>query len=256
MSAARASAARLLAGAATAASFLTVIPIRLPVATERKGVEWSAAWFPLVGALLGGLAGGVRVGAEPLFGATVASVLALVVLVGATGALHLDGLADSADALGAGGDRQRRLKIMRDSAIGTFGVLALVAWALLFLAVIASLDDVDALRALLTAAALGRWAALVHAAATPAARPDGLGAAFSPAPAPVAIASVLAVVIAALASGPGPSLAALAAAALCAALSALWARRFLGGRTGDTLGATIALTEVVACLPLLAIWLT
>ena len=242
----------LLSGPATAISFLTVLPIG-PRATA-GGIERSVAWFPLVGAVVGGLAGAVRVAAQPAFGATVASVLTLIVLVGITGALHQDGLADSADGLGVRGDRERRLAAMRDPAIGALGVLALLAWALLFLTVLATLSDTHALQALIAACALARWAALLHAAATPPARPDGLGAPFDPPPLPLAVATVLAVAAAALACGPLPALAALGAAILVAGLSAAWARQAIGGRSGDTLGATIALAEVVICLALLAIW--
>lgn len=136
----------------------------------------------------------------------------------------------------------------------SFGVLALVGWALLFFTALESLSDVRALRALVAAAALARWAALLHAAATPAARADGLGAGFHPPPARLAIASGLAVGVAGLACGPLAGLAAIGAALLIAALSAVWARRALGGRTGDTLGATIALTEVAVCVALVAAW--
>jgi adenosylcobinamide-GDP ribazoletransferase len=243
-----------LSGAATAISFLTVLPISARATTAPGGIAKSVAWFPLIGALIGGLAGAVRVAAQPAFGPAVASVLSLIVLVGITGALHQDGLADTADGLGVRGDRERRLAAMRDSAIGAFGVLALIAWALLFLTVLATLSDTQALRALIAACALARWAALLHAAATPAARPDGLGAPFAPPPLQLAVATVLAVAAATLSCGALPGLAALGAAVLVAGLSATAARQAIGGRSGDTLGATIAVTEVAVSLALLAVW--
>lgn len=247
------SARRLLSGCGLAVSFLTILPVRAG-GRGRDGLSGAVVWFPLVGALIGVLAGGVRVLAQPLLGVSVASVLALVALVALTGALHQDGLADAADGLGVRGDRERRLEVMRDAAVGAFGVLALVGWALLFFTALESLSDVRALRALVAAAALARWAALLHAAATPPARADGLGAAFHPPPAQLAIASGLAVGVAGLACGPLAGLAAIGAALLIAALSAVWARQALGGRTGDTLGATIALTEVAVCVALVAAW--
>ncbi len=250
----RSLAAGLLSGPATALSFLTVVPVPPRDATAPSPIASSVAWFPPVGALIGGLAGAVRVAAQPAFGAPVASVLSLIVLVGITGALHQDGLADSADGLGVHGDRERRLAAMRDSAIGAFGILALLAWALLFVTALATLSDTHALQALIAACALARWAALLHAAAVPAARPDGLGTTFRPSPAQLAIATALAVAVAELACGPLAGLAAIGAAVLSAALSAVWARRALGGRTGDTLGATIALAEVVVCLALVVVW--
>jgi adenosylcobinamide-GDP ribazoletransferase len=241
---------RAIGGAASALAFLTVLPA--PRSAHAGNLRAAAAWFPLVGALVGGLAGAMRVVAEPLLGASVASILALVVLVGVTGALHLDGLADCADGLGVRGDRERRLAVMRDPATGVFGTLALLGWALLLAAALARLDDADALRALVVAAAAGRTAALVHALATPPARPDGLGAALRPSLAAVAVAGVLTVAIAVLLGGPVAGLAAVAAAAVVALATSGWARASLGGRTGDTLGATVALAEVAVCLAVLA----
>lgn len=253
MSTARSGARGLLAGCGVAVSFLTILPVRAGD-SGRDGVNRAVVWFPLVGALIGALAGAVHVLAQPLLGVSVSSVLALVALVGLTGALHLDGLADTADGLGVRGNRERRLEVMRDSAVGAFGALALLGWALLFLSALESLSDVHALRALVAAAALGRWAALLHAASVSPARADGLGAGFHPPPAHLAIASVLAVAVAELACGPLPGLAAIGAALLIATLSAVCARQMLGGRTGDTLGATIAIAEVTVCLALLAVW--
>jgi len=128
-------------------------------------------------------------------------------------------------------------------------VLALVLWALLLAVTLAALPRHDVIRTLVAAGALGRWAAVLHAAALPPARSEGLGAAFSPAPAAVVVATGLAVATVALAVVP--DLVALAVAvAVTAGVSAL-ARRGLGGRTGDTLGATVALTDVIVCLVLL-----
>ena len=135
---------RALDGAALAVAFLTILPAR-PRA-DVADLRAAAPWFPLVGALVGGLAGATRYGAEPLFGATIASVLALAVLVVVTGALHQDGLADCADGLGVRGDRDRRLAVMRDPATGVFGTLALVGWALLLTAALTQLDDGEALQ--------------------------------------------------------------------------------------------------------------
>jgi adenosylcobinamide-GDP ribazoletransferase len=253
MRAARPSWRSLLSGCGLAVSFLTIVPVKVG-GRGRDGLDGALAWFPLIGALIGALAGAVRVLAQPLLGVSVASALALVALVGLTGALHQDGLADSADGLGAGGDRERRLAAMRDASVGAFGALALLGWALLLLTALESLSDVHALRALIAAAALARWAALLHAAAVAPARAGGLGASFRPPRAQLALASGLAVAVAELACGPLAGLAAIGAALLTAALSAAWARQALGGRSGDTLGATIALTEVALAIALVAVW--
>jgi adenosylcobinamide-GDP ribazoletransferase len=247
--------ARWVRDAALAVGLLTILPVPIAGASE-SDLGRTALWFPLVGALVGGLAGGVRVVVAPLLGPLPATAIALIVLIAGTGALHQDGLADSADGIGAGGDAPRRLAAMRDSAIGAFGVLALLWWGLVLLTTVGSLTDVHALQALVVAGAVSRWAAVAHAARTPAARTDGLGAAFDVGWPRLAGASVLAVVVAEAAGGVLAGLLALAAGLLTAALSVVWAQRSLGGRTGDTLGATVAVAEMAVCVGLLALWRT
>jgi len=244
--------------AAHALAFLTILPLRVGDPGPR-GLSGAAAWFPLVGALVGALAGATRDLGADAFGPLTASVLAVLVLVVVTGALHLDGLADTADALGArGGGAERRLAVMRDPTTGVFGVLALLAWALLLTSALASLSDRDALLALIVAGLTSRWAVLFHAAAEQPARQDGLGAAFRVAPAALGAATTTAVLLAPFVCGIGPGLVdgwvALAAGLASAVAATLYARRLLGGRTGDTLGATVALAEVAVVLTLLALW--
>jgi adenosylcobinamide-GDP ribazoletransferase len=233
-------------GPARALALLTVLPVR----PGDGDLGAAAGWFPAVGALVGLLAAGAWLAVEPALGPGVAAVLAVVVLVGVTGALHQDGLADCADALGVRGDRQRRLAVMRDSTIGVYGGLALVLWVLLLVAALAALPRGEVLATLVLACALGRWAAVLHAVALPPARADGLGAAFVPGVAAVAVATACAVA-AAIVLAEGPGTAAIAAAAVAALAVSAWARRSLAGRTGDTLGATVALAEVAVCLVLL-----
>jgi adenosylcobinamide-GDP ribazoletransferase len=242
---------------ALALAFLTILPVRArtPLPPTPRGLAGAAAFFPLVGALVGAAAGATRAFGADAFGTLTASVLAVLVLVVVSGGLHQDGLADTADGIGArGGGRERRLAVMRDSATGAFGVLVLLAWALLLVSALATLGDHDALVALIAAGAASRWAALVHAEAAPPARADGLGAGFRPTRVAVAFATATAVCAAVAACGPWPGLAALAAAAAAALATAVGARRLLGGRTGDTLGAAVALAEVAVLLVLLAIW--
>ena len=105
-----------------------------------------------------------------------------VVLVAVTGALHQDGLADTADGLGVRGDRERRLAVMRDSATGVFGTLALIGWALLLTSARVRPARRRPKRSPRSSRQppLGRWAALVHARGARPARSDGLGARFAP----------------------------------------------------------------------------
>jgi adenosylcobinamide-GDP ribazoletransferase len=244
---------RWAGGAELAIGLLTVLPV--PRVDSREGeLGRGSAWFPLVGALVGSLAGSVRMASQPLLGTLPATALALAALIAVTGALHQDGLADTADGIGARGDGGRRLAAMRDHAIGAFGVLALLWWGLVMLSALASMNDTHMLLALIVAGALSRWAAVAHASFSPPARTDGLGAAFHVSVPSLAVATIFAAAIAGLASGVLVGLGALGAAVLCAALSIVWARRSLGGRTGDTLGAAVAVAEVTVCLVLLAAW--
>jgi adenosylcobinamide-GDP ribazoletransferase len=239
-------------GLASAITFLTIVPV--PAAGD-LGLSGAAVWFPVVGAAVGGLAGGVRLLGGHVLGPGVSTVLAMIVLVVVTGALHQDGLADTADGIGArGGSRARRLEVMRDSATGVFGALALIAWALLLFAALSSLDGDHALRALVVACALGRWAALVHAAATGPARAEGLGASLRVGRLALGAATVLALVAAFAVGGLVGGGAAVGTGAVVAGLSVVFARRMLGGRTGDTLGATVAIAEVAVCVVLLGVW--
>lgn len=244
---------RAASGCALAVGFLTIVPVQARD-WGPDGLRRAGAWFPLVGAFVGALAGGARVLSQPLVGPAAASVLSIIVLVALTGVLHQDALADTADGLGAQGDRERRLAAMRDSAVGVFGALALVLWALLFLTVLATLSGQHAFSALVTAGAVSRWSALLHTAGTAPARTDGLGAAFYTDHISLAAGGATAVLAAGLACGPLPGLAALGAGGAVAAGSALLVRRTFGGRTGDTLGATVAITEVAVCTVLLAVW--
>jgi adenosylcobinamide-GDP ribazoletransferase len=239
-------------GLASAITFLTILPV--PTAGE-AGLGSAAAWFPVVGAAVGALAGGVRLLCGEAVGATVATVLAMIVLVVVTGALHQDGLADTADGLGVRGDRARRLEVMRDSSTGVFGALALIGWALLLYTTVASLDGDRALRALVVACALARWAALAHAAGTSPARADGLGAALHVGRVALGVATALAVIVALAVGGLVAGGAAIGTAVVVAGLSVVFARGALGGRTGDTLGATVAVVEVAVCVVLLGVWL-
>jgi adenosylcobinamide-GDP ribazoletransferase len=239
-------------GLPRAIAFLTVLPMP---SRARDGLDGAAGWFALVGAGVGALAGAVRLGAQQLLGTAPASVLAIVALVLASGALHEDGLADSADGLGArGGGPARRLEAMRDSTTGVFGVPALIGWALLLPSTLDSLSAAHALVALTVACALARWASLLHATATAPARPDGLGAALRVGRAAVFFGGATALAFAVTLCGIAAGAAASGAALAVAALTALLARRLLGGHTGDTLGATVALAELAACVALLACW--
>jgi adenosylcobinamide-GDP ribazoletransferase len=226
--------------------FLTRLPMpHLPDPCPSVGASLWA--FPLVGAALGGLAGGLVWGAQAVgLPAAVAAVLGFALLAWVTGALHEDGLADVADGFGGGGDRARKMEILRDSRIGSYGVVALVLAFGLRLAVVTALPPLTALGALVASQALGRAMIPLAMVLIPAARSDGLGASAGR---PPLLTVGLALGIGALAgavTGWG-SLVVLAAALVSCLILCRLAKRQIGGYTGDVLG-TVALGGELAVL--------
>lgn len=242
----------MLADLRLAFRFLTRLPI--DSADWQPGDLGRAAWaFPLVGVLIGLLAGvvyaaGRGLGLTPLI-AAVAAVAASCI---ATGALHEDGLADMADGLG-GADRERRLAIMRDPHIGSYGTIALVLALIARVAAISYLSGTAAvLGALVLSAAAGRTALALPMALLPAARADGLGAeAGKPSWEWVAAAFGLVGLAFVLVGLKGVLALGLAFAA--ALLVGLLAWRKLGGQTGDVLGAAEQMAEIAALCALVAL---
>jgi adenosylcobinamide-GDP ribazoletransferase len=226
---------------------------RLPV--DAADVARGALLFPLVGAGIGAVAGLAAAGLQGPLPSLVAGGLAVGVAVVLTGALHLDALADSADALGAG-SRERALEIMRDPRLGAFGVAAVALTLLVEAGALGALaDDGDAVRGFVVAGAISRAVAPPLASALPYARAEGgTGSVLSGRVS--AVASIagcgLALLIAVLLLGwDGAALAAVGAgiAAVCGIGSRVW----LGGVTGDTLGAAVQLAEAGVLVVLLAL---
>jgi adenosylcobinamide-GDP ribazoletransferase len=238
---------------AAAVTLLTRVPLGSRVAVDEGDIARSLAWLPLVGV---GLGGAVALAARALEGHLddgPASVLIVAAWALATGAIHLDGLADSADALGAR-DRERRLAVMRDPRLGSFGVLALIFAATLKIALVAGVLARGHHLWLLAIPAVGRAAASALSAALPYAREQGTGAALvsgGQRAERLAVALATAVVVA-LACARLRGLLAIAAAALVALAIGRLAQRRIGGITGDVLGAAIELAECAALVALLA----
>ena len=246
---------RACSGLLGAITFLTILPIPATRShQEQFDLNDTLVWFPLVGGAIGAFAGALRVTFEPLLGREPSTAIAMTGLVLISGALHQDALADTADGLGVRGDPNRRLAAMRDSTTGAFGVLALIGWALLLFTTLESLTAAHALRALIAAGAAGRLAALLHAAAAPPARRDGLGAGLHATRTVLSTGALLALVIIVAAVGPARGAVSAGVCGVVSAASALLARRAIGGSTGDTIGAAVALSEVAVCIALLGMW--
>ncbi|CAM3837633.1 MULTISPECIES: adenosylcobinamide-GDP ribazoletransferase [Pseudomonas] len=234
-----------------ALQFLSSLPVRLPGMPAPEQMGRSLLYYPLVGLLFGGLLWGLNAllaGSPVLLHA--ALLLSAWVLL--SGALHLDGLADSADAwLGGFGDRERTLLIMKDPRSGPIAVVTLVLVLLLkFCALLALLDSGQGVL-LLLAPLIGRAALLGLFLSTPYVRSGGLGQALADhlprgAGKLVLLVSALACV---LLAGLKGLWVVLVAAGVFAWLRRLMVRR-LGGTTGDTAGAMLELLELAVLIAL------
>ena len=240
----------LIAELRLAASFLTIVPFISGRALDNESVAASLGWFPLVGFAIA-----VALSLEDLllarfFDLTVRSILIVLSLTIVTGALHLDGLADTADALGAGRDRERALVILRDSRIGSFGAAAIFFALALKVVALATLAGARRYTAIFAAVGLARWAMVAVAGRIPYLRADGAGSAILASgsePRNLTIAS-LTVVAAMLPLASRTVLGAiLAAIAITLAIRAFY-RRWLGGVTGDLIGACGELVEIAVLL--------
>jgi adenosylcobinamide-GDP ribazoletransferase len=223
-----------------ALGFLTRLPLGTFAESEEMPLAQASWAFPLTGIVIG-LLGGIAYAIAALIGlpANAAALAALAAAALVTGALHEDGLADTADGFGGGATRADKLEIMRDSRIGAYGVLALIfSIGLRWSALAALAASGRVMAALIAAHAVSRGLLPLVLRGFEPARADGLGAtAGRPDPALAWSAAGIAAIVSIFALDFLPGIAALIAAAIVVALIAAIARRQIGGYTGDTLGA-------------------
>ena len=238
-------------------SFLTTLPVpkRWQTAPRPGDLGRAALWFPLVGLVLGALLAGGGWLIWRVFPGLLGATLVVALWAALTGGLHLDGLADCGDGLLAATSPERRLEIMRDPRLGTFGGLSLILFVLLKVLAVAGLATAGPTSAvpLLIAPVAGRWLLLLMAR-QPNARPGGLGADFALGlqPRTLWVAGAVTLLVAALGGWRG--LAGLVVAHGVAWLVWRAARARLGGVTGDVLGLTVELSELVVLLAFSAGW--
>ncbi len=241
-----------LRGLAAAVAFLTRVPVGRWVQLEAADVARAASLFPLVGAGIGLAVGGVAQALSGPLTAPLAAVLGLAAGAVLTGVLHLDALADTADALGAT-TRERALEIMRDHSIGAYGGVALVLDLAAKIAAVAVLAERhEVVRYAVCAAAASRVAPVVLSAALPYARIGGGtgGALGTGGWVRCAVSVAIAVAVCVLLDAP----LVLAVVGVIVVVLGLAARSWLGGITGDVLGAAAELSESGALI--LAVALT
>ena len=219
--------------------FLTVLPIF--ARTSAPGA--AAIFFPLVGAFLGAAAGALFLVVQKLFDPSIAALIAIAGLIGITGALHEDGLADAADAFRSGRSREKIMAIMKDSRIGVYGSLALIiSFALRWQSLMRL--QVNAILGLTSSLAVSRSSLVLLAFFTPAIG-EGLGASFTSLLSARTIAVVLAqtLLFALLCGWRGVLM--LTASGLVIVLARAYFLRRLGGVNGDCLGAVCQAVETI-----------
>jgi adenosylcobinamide-GDP ribazoletransferase len=232
--------------------YLTIAPIPAGAHVEPTTLGRAAAWFPLIGLALGLVVAGAEWVIGALFPPLLDALLTVTLWKLLTGGLHLDGLADCLDGL-VGRDASDRLRIMRDSRIGAFGAIGLILFLLLEVAAISELSPETRWRTLLAAPALARAMPPLVGWFFPSATPLGQGAMFRSGltRARVLVALVLGAAVALAALGVIGLVVSVLGVTAAVGLGWFFTRR-LGGVTGDVLGATIEVAELIGLLTVVA----
>lgn len=238
-----------------AVRFFTRLPVPAWVGHSAEALNHSARYFPAVGLLIGGIAALVYLAVLQLWPQPVAVLLAMAATIYATGAFHEDGLSDAADGLGGGWEKLRILEIMKDSRVGSYGVVALWLGLSGKFVVLSLLDAALVPWALLAGHAWSRWCSTLLLATMDYVREDLLAKAKPLATRLSGPAFLVATGFGAVALFFLPWQNMLLAC-LLALLATLWLaakfRRWLGGYTGDCLGAVQQVSEIAFYLGLLA----
>lgn len=224
-------------------SLLTVVPVPFRWLDAERPPARAMAAYPLVGLALGIVLMFASILLRVVLPPLITAALMVVLWAVLTGGLHLDGWADCCDALPATVSRERRLEILKDPRLGSFGGVGLASLLLVKFAAIASAPHASS--ALILAPTLGRWAIVNVAAMFPLARPDGMAAHFRSGLSRRELtgSGVIAMLVCGAFGWGG--LIAFTGATIAAFAFGRWATSRLGGVTGDVYGATCELVETV-----------
>ena len=231
-----------------AASFLTIAPVAGESARPSEEVAASLRWFPLIGFLIGAALTVEDRALALVMGGPIRAALVVLTLEIISGGMHLDGLADTADALGAGRDRTRALEIMRDSRIGAFGAAAIFAALALKTIALAGAHGRERIAAIYAAPGLARWAMAWIGGRSTYLRAQGAGTTLLDGGERNArLASIIAAIGIIPAAGSHALRAVVVAAPLAIALRQFYVR-WLGGVTGDPIGAAGQIVETAVII--------
>ena len=232
--------------------FLTAVPLsRSTHDAKPEELAASMSWYPLVGCLLGALLVTADLFLTHVFSTQVTSVLLMLLLIGITRGLHQDGLADMVDGLAGGRTAQARLAIMRDGRVGAIGATGLFLALGLRFAGLNAMPASEHLALLFGMPVVGRWAMVVGAFHVTSARSEGgLAQPFLAYLSwwHLCVATVTAGLVLTLLLGPWAALCCLLIGTALVRLSTVWFHRMFGGVTGDLLGATNEVAEILFIL--------
>lgn len=233
-----------------AVQFLTVCPLPSAIKIDEGDIGRGAPYFPVVGILIGAAAACLDYGLGYFVPAPVASAFVVVFLLAISGALHMDGLADTADGFFSSRPREQILDIMRDSRTGPMGVIAIVCVVILKVTLLSMVPQALRWKVLLMTPLAGRSALLIMMAAIAYARPQGgLAAIFYAHRSRFHLLwALIALAVIGWLAGGWAGLVAGLAAVVFSLLFAAYVHYKIGGATGDTLGAACELAELVPAL--------
>ncbi len=233
-----------------ALQFLTICPVPERFRAGKAELEKALSGFPLVGLIIGSLLSLLDAGLRHLFPLLLASVILVIVLMLTSGALHCDGLADTADGFFSSQPRERILEIMKDSRTGPMGVMAIISVLMLKVAALTAVPAPARWWALLLTPLAAYSAIILNVVLLPYARPEGgLGGIFGKHHSiRHAVGAALIVFVVGWLAGGTPGLIAGAGALVAGLLFAAYSYRKIGGYTGDTLGAVHELSGIIPAL--------
>ena len=237
----------MIKGLISAIGFLTIIPVR-----SQRITKWTLFWFPLIGLFIGGILITLNSAFIKFFPSSLNIIILLTIYIILTGALHLDGFADTVDAIAGGkGDKHRILEIMSDSHIGSIGVVALICLMGLKYVSLMNLTGTTFDKVLLIMPLMGRWSMVFSMAFSKPAKTDGLGKHF------ISNINILSVILSTLITVLFIFLLLglkcgyiLGVTIIVVLLINFFFNKILGGITGDILGTICEVSEVMTLLVL------
>lgn len=242
-----------------AAAFLLLTRFPIPwekLSDQPPNIAKSLWAYPLVGLIISAIGAAVYEGATLLLlPSGISAILAVLTMILCTGALHEDGLADTADGFGGGRDKTHKLEIMRDSQIGAYGTISLFIILALRAAALGSMTSNGAMVALLVSGTVSRFMIVLSLKFMPPARQDGLAVeAVNPAMVQIIIAGIFSIIVA-VCLLPLSAVLIISLLPLIATLL-IWrlSMKHIGGMTGDVLGTIQQISESVILIGLLSYW--